>query len=113
MRMFSVALALAATLIPASVMAQSAMTNETMKPPAGMATTACRKATDKDTSAMMSHNHEMTATTADGMKLICMSLSDIHSMMMREQAMASKAKDASAASEMWVDWGMKLLTIPF
>ena len=112
MRMRSAALALAATLIPASVMAQSAMTNETMKP-AGMATIACRKATDKDTSAMMTQNHEMTATTADGTKLICMSISAMPAMMKKQEAMAAKAKDASAASEMWVDWGMKLLTIPF
>ncbi len=112
MRMLAPALALAATLIPAAVMAQSSMSSEAGAHPA-MATIACRKATDKDTSAMMTQNHEMTATTTDGTKLICMSISEMPAMMKKQETMASKAKDASAASEMWVDWGMKLLTIPF
>ncbi len=112
MRMLVSALALGAALLPASVMAQSSMSDESgMKPTT--ATIVCRKASDKDSSAMMTQNHEMAATAADGTKLVCMALTDMHAMMMKQETMASKAKDAPAASQMWVDWGMKLLNVPF
>jgi hypothetical protein len=106
------ALALAAAIVPAPVFAQSAMSHDTMMPPA-MATYACRQVSDKDSSAMMSQNHEVAATTTDGTKLVCMTLSGMHDKMMAQKMAAAKAKDPADASQQWVDYTMRYLSVPF
>lgn len=62
---------------------------------------------------MMEQNHEISATTSDGTKLVCMALVNMHEKMMAEKASAAKMKDASAASEIWVDYVTRYLSVPF
>jgi hypothetical protein len=105
-------LAIAVAVVPVSVKAQSAMSHDAMASPA-LAAYACRQTTANDSSSMMSQNHEILATTADGAKLVCMSLAGMHDKMMAEMAKAAKAKDPAAASQAWYDYTSRALAVPF
>jgi hypothetical protein len=114
MRFGSLTLAVAALLtVPGIAVAQSAMAHDSMMAsPSTAATLLCRKASDKDTHGGMMAMHEVSATTADGDKLVCKSMSEMHSMMSATDAKAKAAASAAAAATIWQDFLTTQVQIP-